>query len=224
MSSGASSPGASGRLRVDELFASVQGESTHVGKPCAFIRLTGCNLRCAWCDTTYAFTGGSWMTIERVIEEVGELGHHTVELTGGEPLAQSGALDLLQALVARGHEVLLETSGSLSIADVPPQVHIIMDLKAPGSGQVAANRWANLELLRSKDEVKVVIASREDFEWAADVVRLHRLAERCPVLFAPAWGLVEPRQLVEWILAERLPVRLQLQIHKLIWDPSARGV
>lgn len=212
------------RLRVTEVYASVQGESTHVGKPCVFVRLTGCNLRCTWCDSAFTFTGGTHRDLEEVAAEAHAHGIHTVEVTGGEPLAQRNAIPLMRRLLDLGHEVLLETSGSLPIDEVPDEVHVILDLKPPGSGEVEKNLWSNLPLLRAKDEVKLVLASRQDYEWARDVLRAHDLAARCTVLFSPAWGLLDPRDLVAWIVEDRLPVRFQLQIHKVIWSPDERGV
>lgn len=206
------------------MYASVQGESTHVGKPCLFVRLTGCPLRCVWCDSEFTFTGGVVRDVDEVIAEAHAHGVHTVEITGGEPLIQPTAIPLMAGLLALGHEVLLETSGAISIAAVPDGVHIIMDLKCPDSGEEGRNHWPNLELLRAKDEVKYVIASRRDYEWARDVVRTHRLNERCEQLFSPAWGAVDPKDLVAWILEDHLPVRFQLQLHKVLWPADARGV
>jgi 7-carboxy-7-deazaguanine synthase len=211
-------------LRMSEVYVSVQGESTHAGKPCVFVRLTGCNLRCSWCDSEFTFTGGSWRHIDEVLEEVARYGIHMVEVTGGEPLVQRAAIPLMQALVDRGHQVLLETSGSRSIEEVPPEVHVILDFKAPDSGEEAANLWENVALLRPHHEVKFVIASRRDFEWSAKVVAAHGLTDRCTVLFSPAWGLVQPADLVQWILDAKLDVRFQVQMHKYIWDAEARGV
>jgi 7-carboxy-7-deazaguanine synthase len=212
------------RLRITEVYASIQGESTHVGKPCVFVRTTGCNLRCTWCDSTFTFTGGGWRTLDEVLTEVASHGIHTVEVTGGEPLLQKATIPLMERLIEQGHEVLLETSGSLSIGEVPPAVHVILDLKPPDSGESERNHWPNVELLRPHHEVKFVIASRKDFEWARDVVREHHLAGRCTVLFSPAWGQVDLAELARWILEEKLPVRYQLQLHKVVWDPAARGV
>ncbi len=205
------------RLRVTEIFHSIQGESTFAGRPCVFVRLTGCQMRCRWCDTEYAFHGGAWWTVDEVLEEVA--GHECplVEVTGGEPLLQPAALPLLAALADRGHEVLLETGGGLDIGGVDPRVRRIVDVKCPGSGESEANRWENLELLRSTDEVKLVVASEEDYLWARRVIRERRLAERCPVLLSPVWGELEPVRLAEWVLRDRLPVRFQLQVHKLLW-------
>jgi len=212
------------RLRLVEIYASVQGESTFVGLPCVFVRLAGCNLRCTWCDSTYTFTGGTYASIDEVVGRVLAYGIPRVELTGGEPLVQRQAIPLLQRLVDAGLTVLLETSGSRDIAPVPQEVHIILDLKPPDSGEARANLWSNVPLLRSKDEVKFVIASRGDYEWSRDVVRTHALLDRCAVLFSPVHGQVEPRQLVEWILADGLDVRFQLQLHKVVWPPDERGV
>jgi 7-carboxy-7-deazaguanine synthase len=223
-------------VRITEIYASVQGESTHVGKPCVFVRLTGCNLRCHWCDSAFTFTGGAHRPVEEVALEAHQFGITTVEVTGGEPLVQRAAIPLLRRLVELGHEVLLETSGSRSIAEVPDPVHVILDLKPPDSGEERANRLDNLPLLRRKDEVKFVIASRRDYEWSRQIVRDHRLDQRCgAVLFSPAhhapsaapavgWGPVRPAELVDWIVEDRLPVRFQLQMHKAVWPPEMRGV
>jgi 7-carboxy-7-deazaguanine synthase len=212
------------RLRVIEVYASVQGESTFVGLPCVFVRLAGCNLRCTWCDSTFTFTGGTHRSIDAVVDEACAFDVPLVEVTGGEPLAQRQSLALMERLLARGRQVLLETSGSRDISAVPDGVHVILDLKPPDSGEERANLWSNLDHLDAGDEVKVVIASRRDFEWARDKVREHRIHERAHVLFSPVWGAVEPRELVEWILADRLPVRFQLQMHKVVWPPDQRGV
>lgn len=213
------------RVRMTEVYASVQGESTHAGKPCVFIRLTGCNLRCRWCDSVFTFTGGAHRLVSDVVAEAHAFGIPTVEITGGEPLVQKSAIPLMQSLVDLGHEVLLETSGSRSIADVPDAVHVILDFKPPDSGEERANLWSNVPLLRKKDEVKLVIASRRDYEWSRDVVIEHALADRVgAVLFSPVWGAVDPKDLVAWILADKLPVRFQLQMHKVVWPPDERGV
>ncbi len=212
------------RLRVIEVYTSVQGESTFAGLPCVFVRLAGCNLRCTWCDSEWTFTGGEHRSISDVLEEVETAGVNLVEVTGGEPLVHRQAIPLMERLLARGHTVLLETSGSRDIAAVPPGVHIILDLKPPDSGEEGANLWSNIELLRPKDEVKFVLASRRDYEWAKAALAEHRLAERCSVLFSTAFGLVEAADVVAWILADRLPVRFQVQMHKVIWPPNARRV
>ena len=212
------------RLRITEVYVSVQGESTHAGKPCVFVRLTGCNLRCTWCDSEYTFTGGEHRSIADVLAQVAAFGVHTVEVTGGEPLAQRACIELLQALVDAGHEVLLETSGSLSIAEVPPEVVVILDLKAPDSGECDANHWPNIELLQPHHEVKFVLASRRDYEWARAQIRDHRLGERCIVLLSPVWGQIDMAAMVQWMLDDRLPARMSLQQHKVIWPAAARGV
>ncbi len=209
------------RLRVTEIFHSIQGESTFAGRPCVFVRLTGCQMRCRWCDTEYAFHGGSWRTRGEVLAAVAGFDCPLVELTGGEPLLQPGALPLLEALCDRGYEVLLETGGGLDIGGVDPRVRRIVDVKCPGSGESEANRWENLDLLRPIDEVKLVIADEADYLWARRVIEERRLAERCPVLVSPVAGPdgdgLQPRELAEWILRDRLPVRFQLQLHKLLW-------
>lgn len=212
------------RLRVTELFVSIQGESTHAGRPCVFVRLTGCALRCAWCDTRYAYRGGTPRTVDDVLGEVGSHGLSLVEITGGEPLLQPPVHPLMRGLLDLGQQVLLETSGSRSIAEVPPPVHVIMDLKPPGSGEVAANRWENVALLRPHHEVKIPVSSREDWEWAIATIRAHDLLARCPVSVSPVWGHVEPAELARWLLDDRLDVRLNLQLHKLMWGPDSRGV
>ena len=212
------------RLRLTEMYASVQGESTHVGKPCLFIRLTGCNLRCRWCDSEFTFTGGENRDLHEVVAEAHAYGIHTIEITGGEPLLQKTAIPLMERLLELGHEVLLETSGSLPIAPVPDPVHIIMDLKCPDSDEGDANLWENIAALQANDEVKFVIASRRDYEWARAVTRDRALADRCTVLFSPVWGEIDAAALVDWIVEDRLPVRFQLQAHKVIWPADARGV
>lgn len=211
-------------LRVSEIFHSLQGESTRVGLPTVFVRLTGCPLRCAWCDTTYAFSGGETLSIDDVLERVAAFACPTVCVTGGEPLAQAACLPLLQALCDAGHTVSLETSGALDIGAVDARVARIVDLKAPDSGEAAKNRWENIALLRPTDEIKIVLASRADYDWAVEACRQHRLFERCPapVLLSPVWDTLPPAQLAEWILQDRLPVRMQLQMHKLLWG-TMRG-
>ncbi len=211
-------------LRVNEIFHSIQGESTHAGRPCVFVRLTYCSLRCTYCDSEYAFFEGTERPLDEIVAEVARYGCRLVEITGGEPLIQRETNELMRRLLAAGYEVLLETSGAWPVEGVPEGVRIIMDLKTPGSGMVARNRWENLRHLDEKDEIKFVICDRADYEWARGVVGEHCLAERHAVLFSPAWGEVDPTELAEWILADRLPVRMQLQIHKYIWSPTARGV
>jgi 7-carboxy-7-deazaguanine synthase len=212
-------------LVVHEIYASIQGESTFAGLPCTFVRLTGCNLRCAWCDTPQAFYDGTRMARTDVLEAA--LGHGTelVELTGGEPLLQPGARPLMRELCEAGRTVLLETSGERDISGIDPRVHRIVDLKAPGSGESDNNRWENVELLTERDEVKVVLADRGDYEWAREKVRDLRLAERAnAVLLSCVHGALEPKELVGWILEDALPVRFQLQMHKHVWPPDATGV
>ena len=209
-------------LRVTEIFHSIQGESSRVGLPTVFVRLTGCPLRCVWCDTEYAFSGGESLSIADILEQVGAFDCSTVCVTGGEPLAQKHCLPLLVALCDAGHSVSLETSGALDIGDVDPRVARIVDLKAPGSGEAAKNRWENLDLLTAGDELKFVLASREDYDWAVSACRQRRLFDRCPVLFAPVQGQLDPAQLAQWVLDDRLPVRFQLQLHKVLWD-NAKG-
>ncbi len=195
----------------------MQGEASRAGLPTVFVRLTGCPLRCVWCDTTYSFTGGEASDIAAVLAEVGRHPARQVCVTGGEPLAQKDCLPLLTALCDAGYEVSLETSGALDIAPVDPRVSRIMDLKAPDSGECEKNRWANLTLLNARDEIKIIVASRADYEWARTVIAERHLAALCPVLLSPAQGLVEPVDLAEWILADGLNVRFQMQLHKLLW-------
>ncbi len=209
-------------LRLTEIFFSLQGEASRVGLPTVFVRLTGCPLRCVWCDTTYSFTGGEPATVAAVLAEVAKYPARQVCVTGGEPLAQKECLALLGALCDAGYDVSLETSGALDIAAVDPRVARIMDLKAPGSGECDKNRWENLAALTARDEIKIVIASRADYEWARAMLREQRLNARCPVLFSPAQGLVDPTALADWILEDGLDVRFQLQLHKLLWG-NAKG-
>ncbi|HMF18450.1 MAG TPA: radical SAM protein, partial [Gemmataceae bacterium] len=213
-----------GSLLIHEIYRSVQGESTFAGLPCVFVRLAVCDARCSWCDTPHAFTQGSVWTLDDIVRKV--IGYETplVEITGGEPLVQAEVIPLMAQLADRGLTVLLETSGAHDVAAIDPRVHIIMDLKCPDSGECAANRFANLDLLKPTDQIKLVIASRADFDWAADTIRRHRLDQRFTVLFSPAFGLVTPLQLAEWLLQSGLQARLQVQLHKVIWDPKARGV
>lgn len=209
-------------LRITEIFASLQGESARVGLPTVFVRLTGCPLRCVWCDTEYAFQGGEPRDIASVVDEVGRLGIRHVCVTGGEPLSQKACLPLLKSLCDAGHDVSLETSGAIDIGPVDSRVSRIMDLKAPGSGEVSRNRWENVPLLRASDEVKIVLADEADYAWAREQLDLHQLAARCTVLLSPVQGQLSPATLADWIMRDRLPVRFQLQLHKILWH-DARG-
>lgn len=211
-------------LIVNEIFYSIQGESTHAGRPCVFVRLAYCNLRCSYCDTAYAFNEGSEKNVEEVLSEIRRYSAHLVEVTGGEPLMQPDVHPLMTALCDLGYEVLLETGGSLDIEPVDGRVKRIVDFKCPSSGMAKKNLWRNAGLLRSGDEVKFVIGTREDFDWAVERVREHHLPERVTVLFSPVFGELEPRLLAGWILSLDLPIRMQLQMHKYIWEPTARGV
>jgi len=204
-------------LRITEIFFSIQGESSHMGLPCAMVRLTGCNLRCSWCDTEYSFKGGTTMSIDEVVAQVDDFGARRVELTGGEPLLQKGAPVLAKRFLAAGYTVLCETSGERNIDLMPAGVHRIMDLKPPGSGEVLRNNWDNIPRLRTGDEVKFVITDRADFDWMLQTVREHSLDTRVPVLVSPSHGAVQPKELAAWILESGLDLRLNLQMHKTIW-------
>jgi 7-carboxy-7-deazaguanine synthase len=211
------------RVRITEIFHSLQGESRTVGLPTVFVRLTGCPLRCGYCDTEYAFSGGRWMEIDEILTAVAAHGADYVTVTGGEPLAQRACLGLLSALCDRGYAVSLETSGALDVAAVDPRVVKVMDLKTPGSGEVARNRYQNIAHLGPDDQVKFVICDRADYQWARAQLQAQGLSGRCEVLFAPAHGRLEPRTLAEWILQDRLRVRFQIQLHKYLWgDVSGR--
>lgn len=211
------------RIRVTEIFHSLQGESRTVGWPTVFVRLTGCPLRCGYCDTAYAFSGGEWMTLAQVVDQVRHHGAHFVTVTGGEPLAQPDVIPLLKMLCDSGLEVSLETSGSRDIAAVDQRVSVVMDLKTPGSGECDKNLYDNIDRLDSNDQVKFVIQDREDYEWSRQQLEKYRLDQKCEVLFSPVHGRLETRDLAEWILEDKLPVRLQVQLHKLIWgDERAR--
>ncbi len=209
------------RLRVTEIFHSLQGESRSVGWPTVFVRLTGCPLRCRWCDTAYAFQGGERMDLEQILARVAAAGARHVTVTGGEPLAQPGCLELLERLCDAGHEVSLETSGALDIGEVDARVSRVMDLKPPGSGESGRNRYANIDCLRPRDQVKFVIADEADYQWSRARLREYDLDSRCEVLFSPVAGSLEPATLAEWILRDRLPVRFQLQLHKILWGDEA---
>ncbi len=204
-------------VRLTEVFYSLQGESSRVGLPTVFVRLTGCPLRCGYCDSAYAFYGGETKSYDEVLAEVAKYPARYVCVTGGEPLAQKNCLPLLTRLCDAGYSVSLETSGAVSVAEVDPRVSRIMDIKTPGSGEVARNLWENLPLLNERDEVKFVLTSREDYEWARQVVAEHRIAERCPVLFSPVWDGVSPTDLANWVVSDQLPVRMQVQLHKILW-------
>jgi 7-carboxy-7-deazaguanine synthase len=225
--SGLSGPRVTGEptsLTINEIFVSIQGESTWAGLPCVFLRTTGCPLRCVWCDTEYAFHEGSRWQLDDLVQEACRHRVDLVEITGGEPLAQPGVPALAQALLDRGKTVLVETSGAFDISVLPAGVHRIMDLKCPGSGESKRNDWDNLERLRAGDEVKFVIADRTDYDWAREIIARHDLAARFPVLLSPVHEGVEPPQLAAWILEDRLPVRMQLQLHKLLWPGVERGI
>lgn len=206
------------RLRITEIFFSLQGESKTVGLPTVFVRLTGCPLRCAYCDTTYSFQGGEWMELERVVLQVKQYPTNHICVTGGEPLAQKACLPLLTRLCDEGYSVSLETSGALDICQVDSRVDRVMDLKGPSSDEMEKNRLENIGCLKSNDEVKFVIADRNDYDWSVKMLEQYQLAERCGVLFSPSFGKIDPAVLAQWILDDGLPVRMQLQLHKLIWS------
>ena len=213
-------------LRVTEIFRSIQGESTHAGRPCTFVRLTGCPMRCVWCDSEYTFTGGEHFTLESIMDQVGAFGCKLVEVTGGEPLAQKEAFTLIERLCEAGYEVLIETGGYVSTAAVDPRAKVILDIKCPASGEEPRNEWSNLERLRAeKDEVKFVIANEDDWHYAKSVIEKYDLESRAhAVLISPAWGLVDLQQLADWVAGSGLKVRMQLQLHKYIWGPEVKGV
>jgi 7-carboxy-7-deazaguanine synthase len=213
-------------LRVTEIFRSIQGESTHAGRPCTFVRLTGCPMRCVWCDSEYTFTGGEHISIEDVLTQVSAFGCKLVEVTGGEPLAQQQGFKLIERLCDEGFEVLIETGGYVSLEGVDPRASVILDVKCPASGEAERNHWPNLDRLRStKDEVKFVVADFADWEFAQKVVKDHQLETRTKaVLISPAWGLVDLKDLAEWVAASGMKIRMQLQLHKYIWGPDVRGV
>jgi 7-carboxy-7-deazaguanine synthase len=208
------------RLKLTEIFLSIQGEADSVGWPTVFVRLTGCPLRCQYCDTQYAFYGGEWFSIEQVLERVAAFDTRHVCVTGGEPLAQKNCIELLRRLCDAGYRVSLETSGAIDIGKVDERVVRVVDVKTPGSGEAQRNRLENLELLRADEQIKFVLCSREDFEWAKELLRARALNERCTVLFSPSHGQVEARDLAQWVLDERLPVRLQVQLHKYLWGDT----
>ncbi len=211
-------------LLVNEIFHSIQGESSQAGFPCVFVRLTACNLRCTWCDTEYAFYEGTRMSVAELLERVEAFRCKLVEVTGGEPLLQAGAFELMTALCDRGYDVMLETSGAVSVAPVDPRVRRIVDIKCPGSGMSHRNFWGNIAELKQTDELKFVLRDRADFDWAVARIRDLELSASCPLIFSPVFGELEPVTLAGWILESRVPVRMQLQMHKYVWEPSARGV
>jgi 7-carboxy-7-deazaguanine synthase len=213
-------------MRITEIFYSIQGESSFAGRPCIFVRLTWCNLRCTWCDSEYTFSGGTEMAIEEVLEQVRHYPCRLVEITGGEPLVQKkDCLELVRRLCDNGYEVLIETSGSLDISPLDQRAVRILDIKCPGSGEEQRNRWENLDCLTPRDEIKFVIADRRDFDYAGEVIARHRLAERHPaILFSPVWDAIDLRELSAWILETGINARLQLQLHKYIWGPDTKGV
>ena len=217
-------------LAVTEIFHSIQGESTWAGAPCTFVRLTGCPLRCVWCDTAYAFHGGERMSLDRILEEVRSHTASLVEITGGEPLAQPAAPELAEKLLGAGYTVLVETSGAIDISPLDERVHRIMDLKCPGSGESHRNRWENLEHLTERDEIKFVVKDRVDYEWARDAIRTHGLDRRVKegslraILMSPVWGEIDLEAFAGWILDDALPVRFQVQLHKLVWGHERQGV
>jgi 7-carboxy-7-deazaguanine synthase len=211
-------------LTVNEIFHSIQGESTRAGRPCVFVRLTACDLRCTWCDTPYAFHEGRKMSVDEVLTAVDDYGCPLVEITGGEPLLQDEVYPLMERLLESGHTVMLETGGHRPIDRVPADVIKVVDVKCPGSGEAAKNHWPNLAALAPHDEVKFVIADRADYEFARDIVRTKLAGRSGPVLFSPVHGILDPQRLSEWVLADRLDVQVQLQLHKFIWHPQTRGV
>ncbi len=215
---GASGTATPDRLRITEIFLSLQGEARDAGWPTVFVRLTGCPLRCQYCDTAYAFHGGEWREIDAIVDEVATHGVQHVCVTGGEPLAQRRCIQLLKRLCDAGYNVSLETSGAIDIAEVDPRVSRVLDIKTPGSAEAHRNRWDNIALLTPHDQVKFVICSREDFDWAKTVIAEHALTERCDVLFSPSHAQITPRALADWIVAEKLPVRFQMQLHKILWN------
>ncbi len=209
------------QLRITEIFYSLQGETNRVGLPTVFIRLTGCPLRCTYCDTAYAFTGGEQMSIESIMAQVASFAPQYITVTGGEPLAQKNCIVLLQALCDAGYQVSLETGGAMDISEVDARVMRVVDIKTPGSGELAKNRWENLALLTSNDEIKFVLCDEADYLWAKSLIIEQQLADKCPILFSPVHGTMNPTQLAEWILRDRLPVRLQVQLHKILWNNAA---
>ena len=209
------------KLRIHEIFYSLQGESSRVGLPTVFVRLTGCPMRCAYCDTAYAFHGGKSIELAEILAEVAKHGTRYVTVTGGEPLAQKECLNLLQQLCDAGYDVSLETGGAMDISGVDHRVSVILDIKTPASGEMEKNRWENLEHIKPGDEIKFVLCSRDDYDWAKNVVAEHSLADKCSVLFSPVYQQVNPTELAEWVLQDKLPVRMQMQLHKILWGEVA---
>lgn len=212
------------KLKVNEIFFSIQGESTYAGLPCVFVRLTYCNLRCSYCDTEYAFYEGKDMSIDEIVDEVKKFNCNLVEVTGGEPLLQKDAFNLLHRLCDEGFKVLLETSGSISIENVDRRVTIVMDLKTPSSKMMHKNLYSNIDFLKPDDEIKFVIGDREDYEWAKDIIKKYNLKYKCKILMGCVFGKLSNLELASWILEDNLPVRFQMQLHKYIWEPERRGV
>ncbi len=211
-------------LFVTEIFNSIQGESSYAGLPCSFVRLTGCPLRCSWCDTVYSFKGGKSLTIDAIRKQLATYNTRLVEITGGEPLAQKNSLLLIEALLSDGYKVLVETSGSEDISKVSKEATLIMDIKCPGSKMHEKNLWSNLVHIKSTDEIKFVIANRSDFDWALEKIKFHNLEKLCSLLFSPAWGLVKAEDLSQWLIESGIKARLNLQLHKFIWGPRKKGV
>jgi len=211
-------------IKVNEIFYSIQGESTYAGLPCVFVRLTGCNLRCRYCDTQYAYTDGTYLSLAEIQDRVSKFDGNLIEITGGEPLLQSRVIDLSRDFIEQGKTVLVETNGTQNIDQLPDPAIKIMDIKCPGSGESGKMDWKNIDRLRARDNVKFVMSHREDFDWAVDVVMRYQLPDRATILFSPAFGLLNPEVLASWLLDLSLPIRLNLQLHKYIWNPNRRGI
>ena len=212
------------KLKINEIYKSIQGESTYMGLPCTFIRLTYCNLRCSYCDTEYAFYEGKDIDIDTIILKVNKLKTKLVEVTGGEPLVQDGCINLLYKLIENGNKVLIETGGALSIEKIPKEVIVILDIKCPSSNMSDKNLWSNIKLLKKEDQVKFVIGDRNDYDWTKNIIDKYNLNSKCEILFSPVFNKIKPKQIVDWIIDDNLDVRFQLQIHKFIWEPEKKGV
>jgi len=212
------------KLKINEIYKSIQGESTYMGLPCTFIRLTYCNLRCSYCDTEYAFYEGKDIEIDTIIKKVNKLKTKLVEVTGGEPLIQGGCINLLHKLIKNGNDVLIETGGALSIEKIPKEVIVILDIKCPSSNMSDKNLWTNINFLKKEDQVKFVIGDREDYEWTKKILKKYNLNTKCEILFSPVFNKIEPKIIVDWIMEDNLDVRFQLQIHKFIWEENKKGV